>query len=165
MEEEGMFALRLEPASLLALVAIINCACGESDGPSGGAGGALDGTGGLSAISGPMVGAWYGTGPDGDQCIVVCANGKVFTGDRPCTDVTAADFDKYLPSSASGASLTVSGSPQCWIASKPCGASSAMSWNINESAAVVTWCGFDLQLNRTSDPPAVLCDDANRGPC
>lgn len=193
-----MTVFRSGSVSLLALVAMMHFACGNSDGSSSprpdggsaasgagasGAGGALVGgnggtgnssrggtgnvvaTGGLSGISGPMVGAWYGTGPDGDQCIVVCGSGKVFTGDRPCTDVTAADFNTYLAATASGTSLTVSGSAACWIASKACGASVALTWNINGNAAVVSWCGFDLHLNRTGDPPPVLCDDPNRGPC
>lgn len=44
------------------------------------------------------LGAWYGSGPgfpDGDQCFVFCDNGRLFAGDRPCTETAAGDFQGY----------------------------------------------------------------------
>ena len=115
--------------------------------------------------AGQLVGAWYGTGPDGDECVVVCPNGKVFTGDRPCTETTAGDFNKYLSASTAGADITITGSSTCWIATSACTTQSTMTWNLSGDSAVVSWCGFDLNLSRTNDSISVFCDDPNRGPC
>jgi hypothetical protein len=44
------------------------------------------------------LGAWYGWGrgfPDLDQCLVFCENGRLFAGDRPCTETEAGDFQGY----------------------------------------------------------------------
>jgi hypothetical protein len=54
---------------------------------------------GAPATPTSLLGAWYGSGaafPDGDLCIVLCENGRMFSGDRPCTDTTAGDFSTYL---------------------------------------------------------------------
>ena len=55
--------------------------------------------GGDSALEDELIGAWYGEGPDGDQCFVFCGGGRVFTGDRPCDDSDASDFSSSLPAS------------------------------------------------------------------
>ncbi len=55
-----------------------------------------------------LVGAWYGNEPsfpDGDQCFIFCENGRLFSGDRPCTDTTAGDFSQYLTYSVDGQSF------------------------------------------------------------
>jgi hypothetical protein len=122
-------------------------------------------SGGDGGAAGALTGTWYGTGPDGDECVAVCPNGKVFTGDRPCTDLTSGDFSKYLAYTASGTSLTVSGSPQCWLATGRCGSPSTMTWTVNGDSADVSWCGLELQLHRTNDSLTALCDDPARGPC
>lgn len=141
-------------AIVVFLVAI--AACGNETGT---------GTVRPNASAGQLVGAWYGTGPDGDECVVVCPDNKVFTGDRPCTELTANDFAKYLTANTMGTEITVSGSPQCWLSNKSCGSPSTMTWNVSGDSAVVSWCGFELQLNRTNDPLSVFCDDPYRGPC
>ena len=48
-----------------------------------------------AALEERLTGAWYGTGPDGDQCFVFCGDSRVFVGDRPCTD-DSGDFDQSL---------------------------------------------------------------------
>ncbi|MFT5358488.1 MAG: hypothetical protein ACI9KE_005727 [Polyangiales bacterium] len=54
-----------------------------------------------------LFGAWYGEGPDGDQCFVFCDGNRVFTGDRPCDDSTAGDFDTSSPVRIEGDFFTV----------------------------------------------------------
>jgi len=51
------------------------------------------GCGGDSSLEDELIGAWYGDGPDGDQCFVFCGDGRVFSGDRPCDDAGASDFE------------------------------------------------------------------------
>jgi hypothetical protein len=46
------------------------------------------------------LGAWYAEGPgvpDGALCLVFCDNGRLFTGDRPCTETAAGDYQGYYP--------------------------------------------------------------------
>ena len=44
-------------------------------------------------------GAWYGSGeafPDGQLCIILCDNGRLFLGDKLCTQADAGDFRAYF---------------------------------------------------------------------
>jgi hypothetical protein len=116
-----------------------------------------------SVLDASIVGAWYGTGPDGDQCLILCENGRLFTGDRPCTEVTAGDFSSYLSYSVAESTLTASSSPQCWFASSPC-AQTPMTWSIVGGHATVEWCGTVMRLDRVADS-SPMCDDPVRPAC
>lgn len=87
---------------------------GAGGGP-GGSGGATGGSAGAGAASGDYVGAWYANDPvaipgGGDFCVILCDNGRAFTGDRPCTDTTATDFQGYFTYSVAGNVVSVSDS-------------------------------------------------------
>ena len=143
--------------------AVVVGACGLvlacSDGGNGDGGGTGPGVG-TTAVTG----AWYGTGRDGDQCFLMCANGRMFTGDRPCTEVDASDFDSYLSYTITGETVALqTPSAACWINTSPC-AGEPMAWNVNGSSASVDWCGFTFVLDRTADS-SPLCDDPARQPC
>ncbi len=46
-----------------------------------------------------LTGAWYGDtfeSTDSEYCLILCRNGRAFSGDRPCTDTSAPDFQSYL---------------------------------------------------------------------
>lgn len=54
-----------------------------------------------------LVGAWYGEGPDEDQCFIFCGDGRLFTGDSPCDQGNRGDFARSLPVSFGEDSFTV----------------------------------------------------------
>ncbi len=137
---------------------------------TGGSGGEVTGSGGETGgtesggDTSTVTGAWYGAGPDGDQCFVMCANGRMFTGDRPCTEVDASDFDSYLSYTVTGETVDIQPpSGACWINTSPC-ANQPMSWTVSGNSASVDWCGFTFVLDRTADS-SMLCDDSSRQPC
>jgi hypothetical protein len=151
-------------ASLLACGATAACSSDATASTNSGSCASSTACSGDATVStGSIAGSWYGTGPDGDQCFVVCDNGKFFSGDRPCTELTAGDFTKFLSYTRSGSTLSVTYStPQCWLATSPC-AQQPMVWSLSGDTATVDWCGFTLNLQRTADAP--FCDDPTKTPC
>lgn len=80
-----------------------------SDGSAGSAGRSEAGqTGSATKPTPSAVGAWYGAGagfPDGDLCFIFCENGRLFAGDRPCTETDAGDFTQYLQYTVTGSTF------------------------------------------------------------
>ena len=139
------------------------CACSDPavrDGEGTGGGG----TGGGGTGSSDLTGAWYGMGNDGDHCFVLCANGRFFTGDRPCTELDATDFDTYLTYTASGITVELeTPSPACWLADSPCAGSTMSLW-VTGDDATIDWCGYTFTMSRSA-ASSPLCDDPARQPC
>ncbi len=79
MTQRSTVVLRMpfSPARVLALLLVVSAGCG-----------------GDPSLEDELIGAWYGDdGPDGDQCFVFCGDGRIFSGDRPCDDSEAGDFE------------------------------------------------------------------------
>jgi len=174
----GDIALRGAP--LVLIVAAVACTTGEAQVPlegsagvtptgsaTGGAtgGGSAGGTVTLGAAgsagsgSADLLGAWHGAGvgfPDGDQCLIFCENGRLFSGDRPCTEVDAGDFAQYLR-------YTVTGSD--FEASAPGGVQMTGTFEVsgdvaNFTIALVDGGQFVLPpMNRTADGSPLCSSD------
>ncbi len=103
------------------------------------------------------LGAWYGQGtefPDGDLCLVYCDNGRLFTGDRPCTDTAAGDFQGYYSYTRTGDVLTAkdkTGKTVLTLSIR----------SLNGDTGTFIWEARDLPMSRTAATSA-LCTDTAR---
>ncbi len=105
-----------------------------------------------------LVGAWYGEDPDWQderQCLIFCENGRLFAGDRPCTETDHPDFAQYLL-------YTVSGRTFC--AASPEGVKLTGEYEINAGSGVFTVDvpdgEFVFPLDQTAaDSPLCASDD------
>lgn len=87
---------------LAAVVVLLSAAC---SGPRGSGGDDDD-----DGAGGPLVGAWYGTGPDfpdGALCFIFCDNGRFFSGDSTCDQTDRGDFQCYSRYTTAGDVATV----------------------------------------------------------
>ncbi len=99
-----------------------------------------------------LIGAWYGGGPDGDQCFIFCGDGRLFTGDRPCTESDAGDFQQSLTVTFSESSFTLQSDDERF----------EFSVSVDGDRMSYSLEGTTYQTSRVADPG--YCDDSARRP-
>lgn len=149
-------------STLLALLLLLS-ACGDDD-RRGFDGSRPDGGAPAGDIPAELVGGWYGSGamfPDGDLCVAICDNARLFVGDRPCTETTAGDFagGYYTASTMAGvAGYTV-------VARDSAGATELQfTASVSGSSATFTFTELGALPFQRMVPAFALCNDTSVPP-